>query len=121
MKKLLKYSIGTDISKEKFDACISVIDEEQQVQPLFESAPFTGHTSSYLHPETVPDASLILESDSKKSWADMAEEEEEERTNSNVQESSNIVYKSSNYYRNRPHPIPSQNEFNNRKRSYKHK
>ncbi len=28
MKRLLKYSVETDISKEKFDSCISVIDEE---------------------------------------------------------------------------------------------
>ena len=31
MSKLLKYSIGTDISKDKFDACISVIDDQQKV------------------------------------------------------------------------------------------
>lgn len=31
MKTILKYSIGCDISKEKFDACISTIDIEQQV------------------------------------------------------------------------------------------
>lgn len=31
MSRLLKYSVGTDISKDKFDACISVIDEEQRV------------------------------------------------------------------------------------------
>lgn len=28
----LKYSVGTDISKEKFDACISLIDKEQRVK-----------------------------------------------------------------------------------------
>lgn len=31
MNRLLKYSVGTDISKDKFDACISVIDDQQQV------------------------------------------------------------------------------------------
>jgi transposase len=30
----LKYSIGNDISKEKFDACISVIDSEQRVKVI---------------------------------------------------------------------------------------
>jgi transposase len=30
----LKYSIGVDISKEKFDACISVIDKEQYVKTV---------------------------------------------------------------------------------------
>jgi transposase len=32
--QLLKYSVGADISKEKFDACISVIDFEQRVKVL---------------------------------------------------------------------------------------
>ena len=31
MNKLLKFSVGTDISKDKFDACISAIDDIQQV------------------------------------------------------------------------------------------
>lgn len=30
----LKYSIGSDMSKDKFDACISVIDKEQDVKPI---------------------------------------------------------------------------------------
>jgi transposase len=31
MNRLLRYSVGTDISKDKFDACISSIDDLQQV------------------------------------------------------------------------------------------
>ena len=31
MSKFLKYSVGVDMSKEKFDACISIIDIEQKV------------------------------------------------------------------------------------------
>jgi transposase len=31
MNRLLKFSVGTDISKDKFDACISVIDNQQKV------------------------------------------------------------------------------------------
>jgi transposase len=31
MKTFLKYSVGIDISKEKFDSCISIIDSEQRV------------------------------------------------------------------------------------------
>ena len=31
MNRLLKYSVGTDVSKDKFDACVSVIDDLQQV------------------------------------------------------------------------------------------
>lgn len=31
MSKLLKFSVGTDISKDKFDACVSVIDDQQKV------------------------------------------------------------------------------------------
>ncbi len=31
MAKLLKYAIGLDIAKDKFDACLAVIDETQKV------------------------------------------------------------------------------------------
>lgn len=31
MKRLLRYSVGTDISKDNFDACISAINDQQQV------------------------------------------------------------------------------------------
>ena len=34
MVKKLKYSVGLDVSKEKINTCISVIDEQQSVQFL---------------------------------------------------------------------------------------
>jgi transposase len=32
--EFLKYSVGTDMGKDQFDACISVIDREQNVKPI---------------------------------------------------------------------------------------
>jgi transposase len=42
----LKYSIGEDISKEKFDACISIIDKEQYVK-VVASRTFTNNENGF--------------------------------------------------------------------------
>lgn len=42
----LKYSIGEDISKEKFDACISIIDKEQHVK-VVASRTFSNNESGF--------------------------------------------------------------------------
>jgi transposase len=42
----LKYSVGTDMGKDQFDACISVIDREQNVRPIAQHK-FNNKPSGY--------------------------------------------------------------------------